>query len=615
MSGGQLNKRRVGVVRSSQLMYTYGVGSTVDLSNFSVVVKGIESWRNNNHQEEIVEPRLLGSLHESGLVDRSVTSLYRPPWVEETTNAESRLGLIGVPVSTFPRWFRCSNSKCNYLGKIDSEQFILESNVNDLTKNRYVHKCSGSRKAWNAIPSRFVVACSNGHLDEFPWIEFCHLGTAICDSPRLTHRDTGAADRSTSVIVTCVNCDANRSLAVAFSQSGRDQMPRCRGRHPHLGAFVEDCKLKVSPILMGASNLWFPVSRSAISIPSGGTELDDVVSRNIDILRKVDSEVFLTTLIMAVSDLRVLGNYPSAEVFEAIRRIDNREVRLELDLLGPEWKTISLGDKALRTRDFHCEDEPSPNSSYFDATILVKRLRAVTAFVGFTRVEAIDLEGSSEVEEKKRLVRVARNNTSWIPANEHHGEGILIRFKDNKIAEWEQRSMERGLQFQEGLDLWHRQRGINPRQWLGLKFLLIHSFSHMLINALAIECGYSAASLKERIYASDSANGNEAMAGVLIYTAANDSEGTLGGLIEQGRRDRLNDIIENALRTASLCSSDPLCIHHEPGTNIDPLNGAVCHACLLLPETSCSHGNRFLDRATLVETLIGSKYAFFTSHG
>ena len=254
MSGDQLNKRRVGVVRSSQLMYTYGVGSTVDLSNFSVVVKGIESWRNNNHQAEIVEPRLLGSLHESGLVDRSVTSLYRPPWVEETTDAESRLGLVGVPVSTFPRWFRCSNSKCNYLGKIDSEQFILESNVNDLTKNRYVHKCSGSRKAWNAIPSRFVVACSIGHLDEFPWIEFCHLGAGICDDPKLKHKDTGAADRPTSVIVTCGNCDASRSLSAAFTQSGRDQMPRCRGRHPHLGAFVEDCKLKVSPILMGASN-------------------------------------------------------------------------------------------------------------------------------------------------------------------------------------------------------------------------------------------------------------------------------------------------------------------------------------------------------------------------
>ena len=612
MSSEQPTRNRVGVVRPSQLMYTYGIGSTIDLTNFSVIVKGLDYW-DNSKQQEITEPRLLSSLHELNLADHSVRQLFHAPWEAEGTTSSSRYGLVGIPVATFPRWFRCSNPSCNYLGKVDSDLIKFERNFNDLTKNRYVHDCPGSKRPFTALPSRFVIACSNGHLDEFPWVEFCHIKTSICDYPRLTLSDLGGADRSTSLIVKCTNCSAGRGVASAFGQNGRDIMPKCRGRHPHLGNFTEDCTVKVSPILMGASNLWFAVNHSAISIPAGVTELDQIVSDNIEVLSMVDDAKTLSIILKARPDLRPLSNFSPEEVLAAIQGKLNSSDEADVDLYTPEWRTMSMGGKAPKNNNFRCQEEPSPNSEYFESTILVKRLRAVTAFVGFTRVEAFDSDLTAETNWKDRVVRIASTPTPWLPANEHHGEGILIRFKGEKITKWQQRALDRGAQFQEGLDEWLGRRNVAPRPWPGLRFMLLHTFSHMLINALALECGYSAASLKERIYSNDGTNGKEAMAGVLIYTAANDSEGTLGGLIEQGRRDRLEYVIDSALESARLCSSDPLCIHHEPGTDLNPLNGSACHSCLLLPETSCSNGNRYLDRAILTDNLLGNSISFFVN--
>ena len=131
--------------------------------------------------------------------------------------------------------------------------------------------------------------------------------------------------------------------------------------------------------------------------------------------------------------------------------------------------------------------------------------------------------------------------------------------------------------------------------------MLIHSFAHALIRQLAIECGYTSASISERIYSQNPDDG-PAMAGVLIYTSAPDSEGTLGGLCALGDPDKLGRHIERALEKVTLCSSDPLCSEHEIGGN-DTLHAAACHACSFLPETSCERGNKYLDRAVLVPTL------------
>ncbi|MEO8182680.1 MAG: hypothetical protein ABI895_27925 [Deltaproteobacteria bacterium] len=98
---------------------------------------------------------------------------------------------------------------------------------------------------------------------------------------------------------------------------------------------------------------------------------------------------------------------------------------------------------------------------------------------------------------------------------------------------------------------------------------------------------------------------------LLFSTGTTGAEGTLGGLIEQGRS--LAAHLARAFDQGVLCSNDPVCAAHDPGK--DPterfLEGAACHGCLFIAEPSCEHQNRFLDRALVVPTLGHEGAAFF----
>lgn len=153
------------------------------------------------------------------------------------------------------------------------------------------------------------------------------------------------------------------------------------------------------------------------------------------------------------------------------------------------------------------------------------------------------------------------------------------------------------------------QRGVQERQ-INSRLILIHTFSHIFIRQLAFECGYDSSSLRERLYVST--DPALPMAGFMIYTANGDSEGTLGGLVRQGYPGRLEQTLSSAVRNASICSSDPLCIESS-GQGLFSLNLASCHACGLLPETSCEEGNLLLDRAMIVGTPDDLSFGYFST--
>ena len=154
---------------------------------------------------------------------------------------------------------------------------------------------------------------------------------------------------------------------------------------------------------------------------------------------------------------------------------------------------------------------------------------------------------------------------------------------------------------------WRKRRGLDPAAlWPGERYVLLHSLAHALINELALECGYATASIRERIYANTPGGDRPPMAGVLLYTAAPDAEGTLGGLVSLGRPEFAGPLLARALARMRLCTSDPMCADHCPDDNEDVLHAAACHACLFVPETSCERGNRYLDRAALCSTLAGA---------
>jgi hypothetical protein len=188
----------------------------------------------------------------------------------------------------------------------------------------------------------------------------------------------------------------------------------------------------------------------------------------------------------------------------------------------------------------------------------------------------------------------------WLPGNSTKGEGIFIVFDEKKLTTWSnfKNVKTRTQKIQNRLNELRRQRDLDSRE-ITPTLILIHTFAHVLIRQMSFECGYDASSMRERLYIHS--DDSDTMNGVLIYTASGDSEGTLGGLVRQGEPDRLDKTLQAAIVNASICSSDPLCIESD-GQGLYTLNISACHACCLLPETSCEEGNLLLDRGLLIGT-------------
>lgn len=616
----KVQAKRVGGIRPSQMMYSYGVGSTVDLPNFSVIVAGLDDW-DETQQTTIGEDRLLAAVRLDAHVGPQVTQLRGAPWEPETRNPFDSWAFTGLPVVPFPRWLRCSNNACNLLASIDSNLFDLDVPVSRPHLARYVHKCTTRGKPPVAIPARFVTACPAGHMDEFPWVEFCHKDQACTGNPILKAYDVGEGTRSTSMGVECQTCGQKQLLNQAFGQNADRVLPQCRGRMPHLRTFATNgCTNQASALLLGASNAWFPVTRSVLSIPAAADPLGQVIAQNLEKLAEIDSEASLATVMkFAAQEYGFLAGFQPAEVWTRLEELrgDSDGDGDDLDLLGPEWAQFTNPHAAPAGPDFRLRAVRSPTGfdTHVAPTVLAERLREVVALTGFTRIDGPDSGVASDAA-PAQTVPLSRKRSLWLPAAETRGEGVFIRLPEDAVADWEARvaGTPRMDALHHSQQRWRQRRGLDPAGgWNGERYVLLHSLSHALINEFALECGYAAASIRERIYSRQPGGQGEPMAGILLYTSAPDTEGTLGGLVALGDDQVLGRLLTSALARAQLCSTDPMCAEHVPDEDDESLHAASCHACLFVPETSCELGNRYLDRAALVPTLAAAGIEYFTN--
>lgn len=221
--------------------------------------------------------------------------------------------------------------------------------------------------------------------------------------------------------------------------------------------------------------------------------------------------------------------------------------------------------------------------------------------VGFTRIDDAGRGGP----QPRRLAPLAAGSAAWVPAVEHRGEGIFLQLNEALVARWCQRVDDHPhiVALREAYSRWRTNRDLAPdTSFLIPRYLLVHTLSHLLLRQVALECGYSSASIRERLYVGSA---DRPTAGVLLSTAASDSEGTLGGLVALGNERFLGRLLDQALDGARTCSSDPLCAERLPEPPSDQLHAAACHACLFASETSCESGNRWLHRGVLVEIVDG----------
>lgn len=619
----QRERPRVGELRPSQILTTFGIGSIVDLPHLSVMVMGLEDWPSTDYRE-INEERLLASVRNA--LGRQVAMLRSPPVIPESdrSNPFEEQSYVGVPVAPFPRWMMCP--RCRRLAPLSSNQFVLNVDLFRPDRVRYVHEnCRVPGKLPTAIPARFIVACKNGHLDDFPWVEFVHHGKTKCPY-KLQMLEMGVSGEAADIYVRCETCEISRPMSDAFSTHDND-LPICRGRRPHLRDFEESgCvgddnrPLRVRAMLQGASNSWFPLMLSALSVPQSTDLLKQLITDFWSDLYDIESEGEISKL-RRRNLLREFSAYSDAELWTAIQWKKNEDQEQEgdeedhIDLKTPEWNVFINPGDAQRTSDFRLKEVKPPKrySQYFDKIVLAERLREVRALIGFTRIESPgDYENPAEFPQGQRMA-ISRAKPKWVPANEIRGEGIFFQFNEDEINDWLVRVPELDRQFFEAHKEWRKAHGLpDPEEFYpGARFVLIHSFAHALIRQLSLECGYTAASLRERIYSRNPIGTAPAMAGVLIYTAAPNSEGTLGGLVSLGKPQVLERHLNQALDSMRLCSSDPLCSEHHAGKAGTSLHGASCHACLFAPETSCERGNKYLDRSVLIPTVDQSLYSFF----
>jgi hypothetical protein len=432
--------------------------------------------------------------------------------------------------------------------------------------------------------------------------------------------ERGPSGEARDLIVRCETCNRERRLAEAFGRQNRPNLPACRGRRPHLRDYdAGGCTRTVTPMVLGASNVWFPLVYSSIAIPGGTERLDQLVEDNWATLQAVTSPEVLTAF-RAANILNSFSRFSNGELWEAIQR--RREPAAEEDSSGdlrlPEWRVFSAVQAAPNTPDFRLRvtDAPPSYRGVLDRVVLVERMREVKTLTGFTRIdspgEGLDVDAQDEI---RTIASLSRRNPTWLPAVEVRGEGIFLQFAEQQIGAWLQRAAvgARGREFSQAHRRWCGARGIDPDRLPdpGMRYVLLHSFSHALMRQLALESGYAAASISERIYARNPDEPGGPMAGILLYTAASDSDGTLGGLVRLGRTRVFERHIRGALASMTLCASDPTCAEHEPSNDGMALHAAACHACLFAPETSCERGNRYLDRSVLVGTFAQRELAFF----
>ncbi|MCC7338739.1 MAG: DUF1998 domain-containing protein [Pirellulaceae bacterium] len=597
-------KRAHGQIRQSQLITSFGPGAMMDLPNHSVLISGLDAWSSGG--EEIIEPRLVDKLKT--LFDPPLTSLKLispPPDPEDPTAAQT-----GITAWQFPEWFITQDVDAGESSGTRRARMLVHRSR--LTKGKFI---DDNKKKRSVVPIRFIRACKNGHIGDIDWYGFLHAQDSACRR-QLWIEERGTSGDLAEVFVRCECGNAERSMAQA-AQS-REALGHCDGRRPWLGAYAnEKCGDMNRLLIRTASNAYFPQLMSVISLPDRNEHLRDAVESVWDFIEIAEGPDDIASERKKLKVSKALDGFTDEEVFSEVKVRRGQAFEQTKSVKQAEMETL------IASKDTLGEDRPDGNffaralpptlwNKYpwmngVERVVLVHRLREVAAQVGFTRFEAISPDIDGELEIGVRRAMLAREIT-WLPAIENRGEGIFIQLKKSAIEHWlEQPAVRsRGESLLRGYETWAVEHKETSRMFPGLSYLMLHSLSHLLITSVALECGYPASSIRERIYSIPSVG-----YGLLLFTGTSDAEGTLGGLIQVGRR--IHEHLRNALELGFLCSNDPVCAQHDPTNPHERrfLHGAACHGCLLISETSCEQHNEYLDRALVVPTVDNLGTEFF----
>lgn len=626
-----------GPIRRAQLIAPFGFGAMIVVRDgTSLISGGLDHWY--KYEDGDNDPRKLDleefKIEEWRLQRQLRVDHFRlPPDYRKKRHGELTPNCyLNVPFLRFPLWHLCPACSC-------LKEFSLTM--------REIPKCTecakkGKKRIMVQVP--FVAMCEHGHIQDFPWMEWVHRTSSPKCDMQVRLIATGGASLSGQV-VKC-ECGAQRSLAqitIAYSEEGSTFLSKnldqdksitflCQGKRPWLGTTEgEYCTGHLRGSLRSASNVYYAQVRSSIYLPRS---TDAVPAELITLLEQPPLATLIKLLsgtgtavtpnILRLQYPDIVRPYSDEQLVAALRIIqdENQDTGSESTVAGDDWETAyrraefnvlrtPRDEEMLRIRETELDAYERDIIRFFSRIMLVSKLRETRALAGFTRVYPQNNQTLEEL--RTRMWRVVpQENEIWLPACLVFGEGIFLELDESLLQEWECRddvirrvqplaANYRRLQAERRL----QERIVEPRN------ILLHTFAHLLMNRLTFECGYSSAALRERIY--KSSNPDAPMAGVLIYTAAGDSEGTMGGLVRMGKAGYLEPLIRRSLEGALWCSADPVCMEMgaSGGQGPESCNLAACHNCALVPETACEDFNRFLDRALVVGNITNRSLGFF----
>jgi hypothetical protein len=633
---------KINNVRRSQFISPFGIGALQVLRNgISVITAGLDHWYETNAGVPIGNRDLTEFRIDEWRLQQALDVDYfmmPPDYRIAIYGGENKNTYLTVPVLRFPAWYQCT--RCGLMKEVSLEH------------PGYV-SCDDCK--WRMGQVRFIAMCDQGHIQDFPWLEWVHRSsTPKCIGP-LKYTAAGGGSLA-SIKISCLGCKKERSLGniTSASESGdktylsssllsSDEMGGeesltpylCRGRMPWLGTNSDTpCNRPIRAALRSATNVYYSDVKSSIYLPVIlCTQKNDAV----EILRKPEIKARLS-----ISK----GLFEAQEMVKALRKkykdemkdFSDDEIKAGIEIIWEIRTDPSSSAEATRIIDEdrwtafrrieynvlcepHREDDlvltPVDTSElspfirkYLEKIHLVERLRETRALAGFSRVVA---DNGMDMKEKQALLRrkPAELGSNWLPAYIVYGEGIFITLNEDILREWKNQSgLKKRISM---LDVHYRkvceQRKFTPKS-ITPRFVLVHTLAHLLMNRLIYECGYSSAALRERLYVSD--NSDAPMAGLLIYTSSGDSEGTLGGLVRMGKPENFEPLLRRSIEAATWCSADPVCseMGDRGGQGPDSCNLAACHCCCLVPETACEEFNRFLDRSVLISQM-DNKFCFF----
>lgn len=616
-------------IRRSQLISPWGVGQMINFpKDESLMVLGLDMWEDKFRtiseldEFKVTEERLAKRL---GVKDFRLPPDFRDPG-QGVTNPS-----LKIPFIRFPRWHYCT--RCGHMEKVsiyDSQKptcsgasFSSGRSCNEIPE----------KKRQRLIPVRFIAICPNGHIEDFPFMEWVH-GGAMPEGQHFLRLRAGRSSGSLSGIEITCSCKANKTMAGAFNEQSLTKIGvTCSGGRPWLGQEAErnntkHCGQHLIVVQKGASNVYFSHVRSSIYLPQWEKSID---RKLVEVLEK--NWGFLTTGMENGNFQRMrfelvaqrnfveekIGYYTDMLLEAAAKRISGTDSS-DTDDSEEKYRKMEydaiLAEAGGENQDFFVTknqatiyDDVKANgaiSNRFTSVGLLHKLRETRAFVGFSRWLPDD---EKSLDAKKDFIKLGKS-IMWLPAVVVRGEGVFFEFSERYLKKWAEQEevIKRIKRLSNNYNQERQKRGKGERN-ITPQFVLIHTFAHLVINQFSYECGYGSSALRERIYC-NLEYPDDTMNGVLIYTASGDSEGSLGGLVRQGKPGNLENIVYSAIENARWCSSDPICIDsHGQGPN--SCNLAACHNCALLPETCCEESNMLLDRALLIGSIENPAIGYF----